>query len=318
MCSSSNRITLQRDGYYDNTRRIVTLAGQNNVLCLPITIDAFTVLSNDKDNEDTKDFVFASLRHQSVNNKHDIVSPRAHLIAELETLVCKKLGVELLKDVPSSWQKVGDAVILPKDSFQNPLWSTFGDELWVAVAKTLNASRIAVGNEILPDPFRTPNLKLVLGESGWVQHRENGIVYCLDITKSMFASGNTTERVRIGNLTCTGETVLDLYSGVGYFVLPYLVHANASTVHACEWNPHAVEGLRRGLQANGGDLSAKCIIHFGDNRKVKYEWSVILLCYLCEYGSVGACLMMVSVVVGVVVWWLDGGRSGGWCSGWME
>ena len=252
------------------------------MLCLPITINAFTVLSTDEDNKDSKDFVFASLRHQSVNNKHNIVSPRAHLIAELETLVCKKLGEELLKDVPSSWQKVGDAVILPKDSFQNPLWSTLGDELWVAVAKNLNASRIAVGNEILPDPFRTPNLKLVLGESGWVEHRENGIVYCLDITKSMFASGNTTERVRIGNLSCTGETVLDLYSGVGYFVLPYLVHANASTVHACEWNPHAVEGLRRGLQANGRDLSAKCVIHFGDNRKVKYEWSVKLLCYLCR------------------------------------
>lgn len=56
------------------------------------------------------------------------------------------------------------------------------------------------------------------------------------------------------------------YAGVGYFSLPLLVHGRARLVHCCEWNQYAVEGLKRGLHANGvGDC---CIIHIGDNREV--------------------------------------------------
>lgn len=60
---------------------------------------------------------------------------------------------------------------------------------------------------------------------------------------------------------------LDLVSGIGYFTLPYLVHAKASHVHACEWNPDAVEALQKNLQAN--KVSERCTIHQGDNRQVK-------------------------------------------------
>ena len=39
-------------------------------------------------------------------------------------------------------------------------------------------------------------------------------------------------------------------------------------VHACDWNEVALEGLRRGLIAN--DINnERCVIHYGDNRKVR-------------------------------------------------
>ena len=45
-----------------------------------------------------------------------------------------------------------------------------------------------------------------------------------------------------GQGPCTGaarneEVVVDLYAGIGYYVLPLLVHHGAAHVHACEWNP---------------------------------------------------------------------------------
>lgn len=61
-----------------------------------------------------------------------------------------------------------------------------------------------------------------------------------------------------------GETVLDLYAGIGYYSLPILVHSKAAHVHACEWNPHALESLRVNLEANG--VIERCTIHGGDNR----------------------------------------------------
>lgn len=56
------------------------------------------------------------------------------------------------------------------------------------------------------------------------------------------------------------------FAGIGYFTLPYLVHAGASHIHACEWNPDAVEALKKNLVVNG--VSDRCTIHQGDNRQV--------------------------------------------------
>ena len=218
--------------------------------------------------EDLADVSFACLREPSAG-KGIPENPRTKLIKHLEAMLERKLDDKLCEEVPSSWQKIGDVVVLADSAFKSPLWFSLGHrQLWEAVAKVLGVSRVAVGQSILPDGFRTPNLQLVLGEHGWVEHKENGITYVLDVTRSMFASGNTTERTRVGTFDCRGEVVVDLYAGVGYFTLPYLVHAKADLVHACEWNHYSVEGLKRGLVANR--VEGRCIIHYGDNRKVRY------------------------------------------------
>ena len=72
---------------------------------------------------------------------------------------------------------------------------------------------------------RDSQAELLLGVDGWVQHKEGGVLYSLDVTKCMFSSGNTTVRQRMGQLDCRGETVLDLYAGIGYYTLPFLVKA---------------------------------------------------------------------------------------------
>ncbi|XP_074909732.1 tRNA wybutosine-synthesizing protein 2 homolog isoform X3 [Buteo buteo] len=59
--------------------------------------------------------------------------------------------------------------------------------------------------------------------------------------------------------------------GIGYFTLPYLVHAAAAFAHACEWNSHAVEALRRNLALNG--VQDRCRIHHGDSRQLEL-WDV--------------------------------------------
>lgn len=60
-------------------------------------------------------------------------------------------------------------------------------------------------------------------------------------------------------------------SGIGYFTLPYLVHAGAAKVYACEWNPDAVEALQKNLVSNG--VFDRCTIHQGDNRQVRFLYS---------------------------------------------
>ncbi|XP_061643115.1 tRNA wybutosine-synthesizing protein 2 homolog [Phyllopteryx taeniolatus] len=174
---------------------------------------------------------------------------------------------ELREDLPRSFQRHGDLVLLGHNCFSLPLWKKMDQRLWRAVAKGLGAKRLAKMSRISSDGFRSPRVTVLLGERSWVKHVDNGITYEFDVTKCMFSAGNITEKLRVAGFDCRGETVVDLYAGIGYFTLPYLVHANAAHVHACEWNPHAVEALRKNLAANR--VQGRCTVHPGDNRQVQ-------------------------------------------------
>ena len=77
---------------------------------------------------------------------------------------------------------------------------------------------------------------MLLGDSGWVEHREAGVIFCLDVTKCMFSSGNVTERIRMGRVSAVGDTIVDLFTGIGYYTLPLLTVAGAAKVTAL-WIP---------------------------------------------------------------------------------
>lgn len=175
---------------------------------------------------------------------------------------------ELRADLPRSFQRHGDLVLLGENCFTLPLWMKCGlQHLWDAVAKGLGAKRLAIMNRISCDGFRSPRVTMLLGEHSWAKHVDNGISYEFDVTKCMFSFGNITEKLRVARFDCRGETVVDLYAGIGYFTLPYLVHARAGHVHACEWNPAAVEALKKNLRSNG--VSDRCSVHQGDNRQLQ-------------------------------------------------
>ncbi|NXC25483.1 TYW2 protein, partial [Campylorhamphus procurvoides] len=194
-------------------------------------------------------------------------TPAQTLRDELQRLLGGSWSEELEQDVPHSWQRHGDLVLLGEDSFRAAPWERLGPALWETVASALGARRVARRGRVLPDGMRTPSVTLLLGQDGWVEHVDNGIRYTFDVTKCMFSPGNITEKLRVASLPCSGEVVVDLYAGIGYFTLPFLIHAGAAFVHACEWNVHAVEALRRALVLNG--VQDRCRVHHGDNRKLE-------------------------------------------------
>ncbi|NWW84639.1 TYW2 protein, partial [Rhynochetos jubatus] len=194
-------------------------------------------------------------------------TPAQKLRDELQRLLGKSWSEELERDVPHAWQRHGDLVLLSEDSFRATPWEKLGPTLWEMVASALGARRLARRGRVLPDGMRSPSVTLLLGQDGWVEHVDNGIRYTFDVTKCMFSPGNITEKLRVASLPCSGEVLVDLYAGIGYFTLPYLVHAAAAFAHACEWNGHAVEALRRNLALNG--VQDRCRVHHGDCRQLE-------------------------------------------------
>ncbi|MAP85386.1 MAG: hypothetical protein CL979_02250 [Euryarchaeota archaeon] len=183
--------------------------------------------------------------------------------SRLEQAVMRWASGDLPGVVPRRWERFSDVAIIPHDSFRGSEWEA-DSELWEAVAEALGAKRLARMGEVSGD-MRESGVEMLLGDDDWVVRRESGVDYGYRMTRCMFSSGNVNERRRMGEVTQDDEVLVDLYAGIGYYTLPALVHGGASMVHACEWNPEAIEALKWGLETNGVDQ--RCVVHEGDSRE---------------------------------------------------
>ncbi len=179
-------------------------------------------------------------------------TPQHRLLLALQRLRPDVSAEELQTHMPHKWEEHGDLIVLPEQALAEPAWQRIDPNiLWPAVAEALGCKRLARRGRVQADGQRHSGTVLLWGEDGWVRRVENAIIYTWDVTRCMFSRGNISEKQRVANFQCENEVVCDLYAGIGYFVLPYLVHARARRVIACEWNPEAVVALRRNLELNG-------------------------------------------------------------------
>lgn len=164
--------------------------------------------------------------------------------------------------LPDHWEFVGDIAILKLDPACEPYLDRIGD----VYARVLNVSTVCADLHGVSGEFRKPSMRVIHGTETESVRLENGIRYRLDVTKVMFASGNTDERMRMRRLDCQGETVVDMFAGIGYFTLPLARYSGARRVLACEKNPESYNYLVRNVKDN--EVSGVVIPILGDNRDI--------------------------------------------------
>ncbi|KHJ83199.1 Met-10+ like-protein, partial [Oesophagostomum dentatum] len=142
-----------------------------------------------------------------------------------------------------------------------------GRELWRVVAESLNIARLGRKRFIADDDDRTPHVDLLYGANGWVEHvDDHGIKFVYDASKRVFNNKKLPEMQRISEWDCHGETVIDMYAGLGYYSLRFLVCCGAKQVVAIDWSDDMCEALRRTAEAN--NVLDRLIIIEGDSRRV--------------------------------------------------
>ncbi|KAL8437363.1 hypothetical protein ACSSS7_000958 [Eimeria intestinalis] len=162
---------------------------------------------------------------------------------------------------PHKFEKVGDVILLPNGShigfqeFAHLGWRTVGAaqmasieaRVWGGLCKAYGAKAVGV-QAAITGRMRESRARLVFGSSGLTTVKENGVLFTLDVTKCMFASGNGTERLRFRTSLMRGEgppeTVVDLFCGIGYFSLgaaSFVPPHRLQHIYACDINPNALQ-----------------------------------------------------------------------------
>ena len=194
------------------------------------------------------------------------VNPHHQLKEVIQGFIPK--GMEhILELIPTKWERLDDLVLFPKEAFTQPVWKEIiagNNDFFKQIAQVLQAQRVGRQHPIADDTIRSSQMELLLGDSGWVEVKDNGLFYGFDACKVMYSSGNVTERHRMGSLDVEGEVIVDAFAGIGYYSLPLLVHGKAAHVHACELNPESIKALTWASERN--NVSQSITIHEGDNQ----------------------------------------------------
>ena len=153
---------------------------------------------------------------------------------------------ELKRFLPDKWERLGKVLVLKLPT----RLQEHRTEIARAYAGALEVETVLQDLSGSKGVLREPTTELLLGTRTETVHIENYVRYSFDAARIMFSSGNMAERIRMGKTVRTGETVVDMFAGIGYFTLQMAVHGKPKAVFACELNPVSYQYLVKNIRLN--------------------------------------------------------------------
>jgi tRNA wybutosine-synthesizing protein 2 len=179
--------------------------------------------------------------------------------------------------MPAGYQRLGSVLVLRLPASLRPYFTLIG-EAWRA---ELGVETVLVRTGPIEGELRSPASVRIAGTATEAEVAEHGVRWRFDAARIMFAAGNKRERARAGELPRPGETVADLFAGIGYFAIPAARSGRAARVVAVEKNPVAYRYLVANAALNHVEDRLDAVE--GDNRAVdlpQHAFDRVFLGYL--------------------------------------
>lgn len=184
-------------------------------------------------------------------------------MSKLKELLKNKLKKEELKLVPSSFDVVGDIIILDLDKKLKKYEKLIAKTL-LKVHKNVKVVVKKKGTHY--GKYRLQKYKVIGGERRKETiHKESNVNIKLNIQNCYFSPRSGAERLRIASLVKPNEKILVMFSGVSPFSLVIAKNSKAGEIYDVELNKKACRYAKENLKLNKIDnIKLFC----GDVRKV--------------------------------------------------
>jgi tRNA (guanine37-N1)-methyltransferase len=165
---------------------------------------------------------------------------------------------EALRSLPKSYDIVGDIIVIERLSPDAEPYRKEIAEALLSLHKSAKTVLLKTGK--VDGPYRVPLLELLAGEDKReTVHSEYGIRLRVDLSKAYFSPRLGYERNRVASLVRDGETVVDMFAGVGPFSI-MIAKRHRTRVFAIDVNPDAVKMMEYNLSINRlkGEVTPIC------------------------------------------------------------
>lgn len=181
----------------------------------------------------------------------------------LKKALGETLSQEEMEKIYSAFDQIGEIIIIRIPDELLPKKEIIGKTL---LQKVGNARSVFYQSSDVKGDFRTRNLELLAGEDKTeTEYKEFGCRFFVDVEKAFFSPRLSTERERISNLVENGETVINMFAGVGTFSI-VAAKKKDCLVYSIDINPVASQLCEKSIKAN--KLLGKVISLNGDAAKI--------------------------------------------------
>lgn len=180
----------------------------------------------------------------------------------LEDVLSEKESDELI----SAFDQIGDIIIVRIPDSLLSKKKVIGKTLLENV-KTANS--VFCQSSPVEGDFRTRDLEIIAGQDKTeTEYKEFGCRFVVDVQKAFFSPRLSNERNRIAEQILDGQTVINMFGGIGMFSIIAAKNKKCS-VYNIDINPDAVELCEKNIKLN--KLSGKVFSIQGDAAQIIKE-----------------------------------------------
>jgi tRNA (guanine37-N1)-methyltransferase len=225
-------------------------------------------------------FIYIPLAHQPSENELDAfkeqipmleisidIFPERKIRMAFTKLLEDKLPPHLFASLPKAIDFVGDIAIIEIPPELEAYKALIGEAVLKAHE---NVQTVLAKAGAVSGTYRLREFSVIAGKQKTETiHKEYGCQYYVDLSKAYFSPRLSYEHNRVASLVKDGETVIDMFAGVGPFaILIAKTHKNVK-VYAIDLNPYAVELLQKNIRLNRVEGKVHPIL--GDAKQVVEE-----------------------------------------------
>lgn len=154
---------------------------------------------------------------------------------------------ELRHELPTSYDIIGGIILIKLPEKLRKYKQKIGESL---LKSNKNIKTICLIEPVTGE-YRTRNIEIIAGEKHTnTIHKEYGLKFNVDVSKTYFSSRLSGERKRIADLVKPCETIVDMFTGVAPFSIMIAKYAHPKIVYSIDKNKDAVRFAQENIKIN--------------------------------------------------------------------